>query len=205
MAKFCIYSLTCRHTGDVYVGRTSKLKRRLIDHASEARRGVQLLVYQQIREHGFDSFDVSVLQRVDSKAEAVTAEREWVVKLAPKLNTCLRPGSDRSMFGSGKRNRKGQPLTPAEAEANRHARECAVAAIKGQKQAPEHVQKRMAAYDRRREAGLPLGRPAKVNPNTVHGLRKLGLSTEDIALVAGCSPSRVNQINPAPARGAATR
>lgn len=86
MAKFCIYSLTCRHTGDVYVGRTSKLKRRLSEHAAESRVAETRLISREVQQYGIESFDVGVLRRVATKAEALLAEREFITLMKPRLN-----------------------------------------------------------------------------------------------------------------------
>lgn len=68
----CIYSLTCRPTGQVYVGLTSVTPSRRFDqHCRAAERGSPALLHVAIRVHGADAFAVALIEEVgDEKALA---------------------------------------------------------------------------------------------------------------------------------------
>lgn len=91
-----VYSLTHKASGLVYVGRSVDIRRRLDAHRAARN---DMLVSRQIRESGFDSFDVQILELCDCSS-LDEREAHWVKALGSLhpngLN--LRSGGRRSEF-----------------------------------------------------------------------------------------------------------
>lgn len=63
----------------VYVGQTTgSLSERMSDHRGAAKRGHTGLLYRDIRECGWDAFDVVVLERCDTIEQLNAYERVWI-------------------------------------------------------------------------------------------------------------------------------
>ncbi len=184
--KHYVYKLTCKPTGETYVGRTRNMKRRLKDHEDKSRSGRSMLLYARWREFGREQFDVEILERCDSRDESVVAEGLWVKQLDSKLNTCLRPSANTAHMGRPQQfdHERARVLLESGARGAEVARElgCSVARVS----------------PLRRELGLGpgkhTGRKPRVNPRTVLGGVSMGLSRPDTAALAGCSLARVDQI-----------
>lgn len=78
---FEVYCLTSP-SGKRYVGITARgAKRRLTEHARDARRGSPLPLHRAIRKHGVATFQLSLLERMSTEAGAHRAERLWIAEL----------------------------------------------------------------------------------------------------------------------------
>lgn len=101
-----VYCVRCKVDGRVYVGVARDLAKRWGVHVSNAKRGSSLPLHRAMREHGLDAFEVTVLERADTRSEAEVAETTWILK--------LRANEPPTGYN---RNVTGIPCTPAEAEA----------------------------------------------------------------------------------------
>lgn len=70
----CIYSLTSRTTGKIYIGRTIDIDRRMKDHEKKANSGSRTKFYEAIREYGLNDFDLSIIE--DGVPECELDEKE---------------------------------------------------------------------------------------------------------------------------------
>ena len=85
---YCVYILTCTVTGLKYVGKTNDLERRIQEHIYDARRGGTADLHKAIREHGWNSFEVSIDEETLSHSRAKVSETYMIAT----LNTCDGPG-----------------------------------------------------------------------------------------------------------------
>ena len=92
---YCVYILTCTVTGLKYVGKTNDLDRRLTEHAYEAMNGDTPDLHKAIREHGWDSFELSIHEENLSKSRAKLSEAYMIAT----LNTCNGPGYNMTTGG----------------------------------------------------------------------------------------------------------
>lgn len=90
-----IYLLTNKESGDTYLGLTvvrgsalvKSAKVRFGQHVYNAHvRGLNGLLYQNIRQHGKEAFKVEVVAKVRGKEAAHESETEWIEKIRPTLN-----------------------------------------------------------------------------------------------------------------------
>lgn len=77
-----IYKITNLITKKVYIGQTSwPCKQRWVRHKSAARSGVNNYLYRSIRKHGEDNFIVECIEIVETKEEADSREKFWIIEL----------------------------------------------------------------------------------------------------------------------------
>lgn len=101
-----VYCVTCKVDGRMYVGVARNPEKRWANHVSNAKRGSLLPLHRAMREHGLEAFEVTVLERANTRSEAEVAETSWILK--------LRANEPAAGYN---RNVTGIPCTPAEAEA----------------------------------------------------------------------------------------
>jgi group I intron endonuclease len=90
-----IYKITNNVTGDLYIGQTRQtINKRYINHKSEARRtSIKSVLYDSMREYGFDNFEVSCVSEIkaETKEDLSTllnaAERTYIEQLKPAYNS----------------------------------------------------------------------------------------------------------------------
>lgn len=70
-----LYEAKNAATGDVYIGMSRDLKRRIAGHFSAARRGVRNRFYNAIRKYGEAAFTFSVLAVFNSREAAAEADK----------------------------------------------------------------------------------------------------------------------------------
>lgn len=81
-----IYRITHAETGRSYVGQTrNQLAIRWSQHKHGARSGNRGLLATAIREHGAESFAVTVLQVCESVPEANDAEVRWIAEIGSQF------------------------------------------------------------------------------------------------------------------------
>lgn len=83
-----VYLITNLVTGDTYVGKTIKnIEHRFSAHLYNARSGGNTNLYKAIKDHGEESFKVSLLEEIQGDLEDLN-EREifWIAKLNPSYN-----------------------------------------------------------------------------------------------------------------------
>lgn len=78
-----VYLVTNRVNGKRYVGKTKRtLERRWYEHCTHSHGGSEeMAIYQAIRKHGAESFELSVLEECADEATMNDAERRWIRKL----------------------------------------------------------------------------------------------------------------------------
>jgi group I intron endonuclease len=78
-----VYRILCRPTGIVYVGSSSKLRRRLLSHTMLLRKGAHdnPRLQNAWNKHGSDSFEFTVLEAVDDPDYQLVREQYWIDKL----------------------------------------------------------------------------------------------------------------------------
>jgi group I intron endonuclease len=86
-----VYAIRCVPTGDVYIGSSRHVHRRLAEHRSLLRRGWHY--YHRLNElwaeHGEDSFVFQVLQLVGEYEDLGAAELAWMARVVEELPGCL--------------------------------------------------------------------------------------------------------------------
>ena len=92
----CIYKITHRGSGRVYVGLTDKPNKRWISHLSAAKRGsrASLAITRAMHEHGIEHFDFEILETTSTYEDAIQREIYWIAKLKK-----LEPGVYNKMSG----------------------------------------------------------------------------------------------------------
>jgi len=81
-----VYKISCVLTNDFYIGCSSNIRGRVYKHRKATGRGKQRNLYKLIKEYGWESFDVEILELCDKE---VMFEKEtlWIEYLQPNLNT----------------------------------------------------------------------------------------------------------------------
>jgi hypothetical protein len=94
---YSVYRLTNRQTGKSYIGATGlSMARRMGGHRQDAKKGKTSLIAQEIREFGWQSFDVTVIDRFDTRDAMLRAEADAIGQ-----ERTLHPhGYNRSEFAS---------------------------------------------------------------------------------------------------------
>lgn len=110
---FTVYLATCRATGKVYVGCTSRsLRERREQHHLSAMGGSPHKFHKALREFGLASFVWTVLATVDSRAAMYAAERSHVARYNSfKAGYNSTPGGQGS--DPGPASRRKLPIRPA--------------------------------------------------------------------------------------------
>lgn len=79
--KNVIYELYCIETNTYYIGQTIKpLNDRISKHFSDAKRGREQILYEDIRKYGRSSFTYRVIEEVSNREELDDKERFWIDK-----------------------------------------------------------------------------------------------------------------------------
>ena len=89
-----IYKITCKTSGECYIGSTVDLKRRITQHKKaindETNKNYNQYLYNYARENGgFANFKIEILEYINIKscAERNMCEQKWKDVLTPLLNT----------------------------------------------------------------------------------------------------------------------
>lgn len=92
-----IYRIQNKHNNKSYVGKTEQsLRNRLRRHKAEMTRGTNRPLYNSWRKHGFDQFDVVILEEVDNDL-LIQREQFWI-----KQENCIHPhGYNFTVGGEG--------------------------------------------------------------------------------------------------------
>ena len=79
--KNIIYELYCIETNIYYIGQTIKpLNDRISKHFSDAKRGREQTLYEDIRKYGRESFTYKEIENVNNKDDLDERERYWIDK-----------------------------------------------------------------------------------------------------------------------------
>jgi group I intron endonuclease len=92
-----IYKITNKTTGKIYVGFSKDAIKRFKRHLQLAENGVNRRLYDSIRKHGRDSFELEIITKCDTKAEAIQLEKFWIIE----LNTLMPNGYNMTSGGDG--------------------------------------------------------------------------------------------------------
>lgn len=96
--KFIVYRITHRESGKQYIGQTKHaLKIRWRKHLYDVKYGSRTYLHSAIRKHGPDAFDIEVLDRCETAAEAKTRE----IELIAELRTFAKRGYNLTIGGDG--------------------------------------------------------------------------------------------------------
>ena len=74
-----IYKFKNKVNGKVYIGRTDNFERRLIEHRASVKSGRGYALHDAIRKHGWENFDIEIIDRADTLQEIVAKELEHIV------------------------------------------------------------------------------------------------------------------------------
>ena len=87
--KPCIYMLTNKFNGNIYIGQSSNIYQRICCHASSCKnnKSTQRIV-RAIRQFGFKSFTITILEYCD-KENLDEREVSWISKLNPEYNVAI--------------------------------------------------------------------------------------------------------------------
>ena len=80
-----VYQISCELTDDVYIGCSTNIRGRIYKHRKASGRGKQQNLYKLIKEFGWESFDVKVLE-LCGKEVMFERETHWINELQPNLN-----------------------------------------------------------------------------------------------------------------------
>ena len=80
-----VYKIDCVLTDDSYIGCSTNIRGRMYKHRKASGKGKQQNLYKLIKQYGWESFNVEVLELCDKE---VVFEREtfWINELQPNLN-----------------------------------------------------------------------------------------------------------------------
>lgn len=92
-----IYKITNLITGKCYVGFSKDAARRFKRHISLATQGVNRRLYDSMRKHGFENFELLILDTCETKEEAQLLEKEWI----KELNSLMPNGYNMTRGGDG--------------------------------------------------------------------------------------------------------
>jgi hypothetical protein len=81
-----VYKISCVLTNDFYIGCSTNIRGRVYKHRKASGRGKQKNLYKLIKEYGWESFDVEILELCD-KEVMFEKETAWIEYLQPNLNT----------------------------------------------------------------------------------------------------------------------
>lgn len=95
-----VYRYVNKKNGKSYIGVTSRLDERKMEHA---RANKALVFHRAIKKHGLESFTFYILLEVDSWEDACLAEQQFIVKYDSYRN-----GYNSTMGGDGSFGRKGE-------------------------------------------------------------------------------------------------
>lgn len=81
----CIYKITDKTNGMIYIGKTKNLKRRIKEYKNKSKKLLnkksQYRIMQIIHEKGFDNFDFDVLEEITNKDKLDEREIYWIAHL----------------------------------------------------------------------------------------------------------------------------
>jgi group I intron endonuclease len=122
MLQYSVYQLRNKVNGLRYIGCTGKrVSTRWKEHLCRAASGSKVPIFAAIREHGAEAFEVSVLDRLNTKKAAMHAESLWIAHL--KTN----PGSGGDGYNrnsGGEHPSQFAPSTRALNSATQKGRKC---------------------------------------------------------------------------------
>jgi group I intron endonuclease len=78
MDKFYIYVLQNITNNKIYVGQAKNLKRRWKSHRDAANKGDTRPLYNSMRKHGFDNFEMNMIEEFDNLNDCNNAEEFWI-------------------------------------------------------------------------------------------------------------------------------
>jgi len=78
--SYCIYKITCRRNGRMYIGWSVNTRKRWATHIRCARYGYQVPLYRAMRKYGVHNFIMQVLATFSTKKQACAAERSTIRK-----------------------------------------------------------------------------------------------------------------------------
>lgn len=83
-----VYSLTCKVTGDTYIGSSKDVLFRTRQHISEMETGKKTGLFGElVSKYGADSFEYKILKSEYNENRLGLLEAEFIEKLKPTLNT----------------------------------------------------------------------------------------------------------------------
>ncbi len=87
-ATSAIYAIVNRQTCDMYIGSAVRLNRRWSEHRRALCRNLHHSAPLQnaVKKHGFDSFDLEIVEFVKDKCQLITREQFWINFFKPKYN-----------------------------------------------------------------------------------------------------------------------
>jgi group I intron endonuclease len=117
-----VYKITHRASGKAYVGKAVRICFRWYSHKHDMLAGKNLPLHNALRKYGMDAFDFDVVERCDSDADALEAEKywiEWYGTLSPNGYNLTEGGEGalptdevRRKISESKRGKKRGPQTP---------------------------------------------------------------------------------------------
>lgn len=75
---FYVYKFQNKLNDKCYIGKTSNLERRQIEHLSKSKTSTNGHFYNAIRKYGFDNFSISILFECEDESEAYVKETEYI-------------------------------------------------------------------------------------------------------------------------------
>lgn len=84
-AQCGVYKIDCVLTEDFYIGCSTNIRGRIYSHRKATGRGKQQNLYKLIKEYGWESFNVEILELCD-KENMFERETYWIQELKPNLN-----------------------------------------------------------------------------------------------------------------------
>lgn len=75
---FYVYKFQNKLNDKCYIGKTSNLERRQIEHLSKSKTSTNGHFYNAIRKYGFDNFSISIIFECEDESEAYAKETEYI-------------------------------------------------------------------------------------------------------------------------------
>lgn len=91
----CIYKITSKTTGRIYVGSAVNYRIRLTDHVKKLKgnRHENSILQRIFNKYGINDLDFSIIEQIENKDELISREQFYLDFLKPEINICRVAGN----------------------------------------------------------------------------------------------------------------
>jgi len=101
-----IYKIVNKNNGKIYIGKTNKtIEERFSAHIKNAKNKINRYLYDSMNRHGYESFEVSLIEECETEEELSSREKYWI-----ETPNCMHPnGYNMTIGGDGGNTLKSWP------------------------------------------------------------------------------------------------